>query len=266
MAGHPQLEKILAALSHLNLEGDITDKQENPIRFGGMCDVFTARSIKQNKKVAVKRIRAHLAGNEAFAKVGTTIRQHCFKSFDTPRHQQFAKEIRVWVGLQHENVLPLLGFILGGPSLIPSLISEWMEQGILPDYTKKFPRASVHTCRMVRALLFNISEDLTLSSDVEQLLGIASGLSYLHAKGVIHADLKGVRTHVNMSLYNIDDFRYFPAKHSGISKTFSPTGRFWIVSHANPIASHCGNNTWNGGDREVDGEGTFHAVCQRGSF
>ncbi len=83
MAEHPQLAKILASLAHLNLEGDITDKQERPVRFGGMCDVFTARSIEHNKKVAVKRIRAHLEGNEAFAKVGvleTTIRRHRVES------------------------------------------------------------------------------------------------------------------------------------------------------------------------------------------
>ncbi len=69
MAGHPQLEKILSSLAHLNLEDDIIHQREKPERFGGMCDVFVAKSIKHDKKVAVKRIRAYLEGNEKFAKV-----------------------------------------------------------------------------------------------------------------------------------------------------------------------------------------------------
>ncbi|KLO07459.1 kinase-like protein [Schizopora paradoxa] len=147
-----KVDEILSSLVHLDLEGAIVDKEETPVRFGGQCDVFRAKSIKHNKAVAVKRIRAHLDGNEAFAR-------------------RLAKEIGIWATLEHENVLPLWGFIFEGSSAVPSLVSEWMDYGILPEYMEKFPRASVETCKM--------------------LVGVASGLSYLHSKGIIHADLKG---------------------------------------------------------------------------
>lgn len=78
MSGKSHVEELLSTFAHLNLEGRIYEQQGNAVRFGGMCDVFTARSILHNKKVAVKRIRVVLEGNESFAKVG--IRDHSYSS------------------------------------------------------------------------------------------------------------------------------------------------------------------------------------------
>ncbi|KLO18177.1 kinase-like protein [Schizopora paradoxa] len=147
-----RLEQILSSLSHLNLKDDIIDRQDKPIRCGGSCDVFIARSKNLNKKVAVKRIRVHLEDDEAFAK-------------------QICKEIRIWEKMLHKNVLPLIGFMLEGSASFPNFVSEWMDYGVLPDYMKAFPRASAETRRV--------------------LFGVAAGLAYLHNEGVIHADLKG---------------------------------------------------------------------------
>lgn len=69
MSGHSYLDEVIASLSRLNLEGDIVDREQHPVGFGSTCDVFPARSIKHNTKVAVKRIRFFLAKSEAFAKV-----------------------------------------------------------------------------------------------------------------------------------------------------------------------------------------------------
>lgn len=63
------LEQTLSSLAHLNMKDDIIDRQEAPEEYGGTCDVFTAWSKKFDKKVAVKRIRVHLQGDETFAKV-----------------------------------------------------------------------------------------------------------------------------------------------------------------------------------------------------
>jgi len=146
-----RLKKILSNLSHLNLAGQIVNKQAHASGFGGSCDVFTARSIKHNTKVAVKQIRVFLTNDHKLAK-------------------RLAKEIRIWATLDHENVLPLLGYVAEGEYMTPSLISEWMENGTLHVYMSNFPRCCFETCAMLH--------------------GIASGLSYLHSKGIIHADLK----------------------------------------------------------------------------
>ncbi|KLO13914.1 kinase-like protein, partial [Schizopora paradoxa] len=80
------------------------------------------------------------------------------------------KEIKVWASLDHENVLPLLGYFTVENNKIPRLVSEWMQDGTMTDYMKMFPRCSFETQKM--------------------LFGIASGLAYLHDNCVIHGDLK----------------------------------------------------------------------------
>ena len=64
-----KLSKILESLSHLNLEGKIIQKQQYASELGSSCDVFTAWSLKHNKKVAVKQIRTYLTRDPLFAKV-----------------------------------------------------------------------------------------------------------------------------------------------------------------------------------------------------
>jgi len=79
-----------------------------------------------------------------------------------------AKEMKIWSALQHRNVLPLLGFFIQGGEF-PNFISEWMVNGSLFDYLKIFS-GGIESFSMIS--------------------GIASGLTYLHKHGVIHADLK----------------------------------------------------------------------------
>lgn len=69
-----KLTKILARLSHLNLEGDIVQKQPYASGLGFSCDVYSAWSTKLNKKVAVKQIRVFLKKDLTFAKVRSLIR------------------------------------------------------------------------------------------------------------------------------------------------------------------------------------------------
>ncbi len=76
-----------------------------------------------------------------------------------------------------------------------ALISEWMEKGTLHDFMKTFPRCGIVACNMVRSPLRSSSSvPFTLCNKIRD---IALGLTYLHTKDVIHADLKGVRTKRN---------------------------------------------------------------------
>jgi hypothetical protein len=42
------------------------------------------------------------------------------------------KELRVWERMDHENILPLLGFMIKDG--VPALISEWLENGTVTSY------------------------------------------------------------------------------------------------------------------------------------
>ena len=68
--------------------------------------------------------------------------------------QQIGKEIRVWSDLQDENVLVLVGYLLEGDNIVPSLVSEWMERGYLDVFMKTVPRGGEESCILVSALLF----------------------------------------------------------------------------------------------------------------
>lgn len=62
------LEKLLAGLPQLNLEGQIIDKEE-VAEFGGSSDLYKAWSEKHGTMVAVKRMRVLMQQDKKFAKV-----------------------------------------------------------------------------------------------------------------------------------------------------------------------------------------------------
>lgn len=64
--------------------------------------------------------------------------------------QKLSREIRIWAQLSHPNVLPLLGYFVEGTGAMPSLVSEWMENGTLTEYIKRLPYCGEETLLMVR--------------------------------------------------------------------------------------------------------------------
>jgi len=86
--------------------------------------------------------------------------------------RRFAREILVWMQLDHPNVLPLLGFHLDFNQNFTWFVSPWRAHGSISNYiTEKRP---------------NIDEVLRL------LEGTARGLTYLHNHNptVCHGDIK----------------------------------------------------------------------------
>ncbi|KAI5119291.1 hypothetical protein M0805_008206 [Coniferiporia weirii] len=130
-----------------------------PIGGGGFADVYrcTYNSPDRGKvKVAVKRLLFHRLPPDT-GKV-------------------LAKEIYIWSGLLHRNVVQFLGFILDDDGH-PLLVSEFMECGTVMRYVKDHPEHDV----------------------IHLILGIAEGLVYLHEKDVVHGDIKSDNVLVNSS-------------------------------------------------------------------
>ncbi|THG99472.1 hypothetical protein EW145_g7261 [Phellinidium pouzarii] len=147
------LYQTLKNLNNLDLTAQVTfDDSDLRIRGGGYADVYIGTYMHLGRgaiKVAIKRLR--------------------FYSKDSLRElaKLVAREIYIWSKLEHPNVLQLLGYIIEKDGL-PSLVSEWMENGSVLEYVKG-------------------SEECDIMPLVR---GIADGLAYLHENDVVHSDIK----------------------------------------------------------------------------
>ncbi|KAF9449830.1 6PF2K-domain-containing protein [Macrolepiota fuliginosa MF-IS2] len=83
-----------------------------------------------------------------------------------------AKELALWAFISHPNTLPFYGVYVDQRTQRFCFVSPWMANGNLCDYLESYPHAP-------RPLLVS---------------DIIHGLSYLHELGIVHGDLKGVRT------------------------------------------------------------------------
>ncbi|KAF9256325.1 kinase-like protein [Marasmius fiardii PR-910] len=124
-----------------------------PIAYGGYGEVWKGIIGESNEFVCLKIIKIYAQSD---------LDKLC---------KAYLQEAIVWRQMKHPNVLPFLGiYHLENQQIC--LISPWMEKGNLVQYVRSTPRESI--------------EHYTLVYDV------ANGLSYLHSKDIVHADLKGV--------------------------------------------------------------------------
>ncbi len=106
--------------------------------------------------------------------------------------QNIAREIRVWSEFNHINILPILGYCMEGD--YPSLISKWMIKGSLREYMSELDRKE--TMKMVMRCLSSDQDIRNGTNTLQQILGIAQGLAYIHSRNAIHSDLKSVSCQV----------------------------------------------------------------------
>ncbi|MEN6611492.1 MAG: protein kinase [Methanoregulaceae archaeon] len=109
---------------------------------GGVSRVFRAHDTKENRDIAVK----------------VPIR------FDEVTGTQFTKELQIWEGLHHKNIVEIYA-----ANIFPVPYIE-MEYVGTPLETLKFP--------------------LTVEKATEIIAGVAEGLSYAHGQGIVHRDIK----------------------------------------------------------------------------
>ena len=80
----------------------------------------------------------------------------------------------------------MLGFTFDyGPFV--AFVSEWQENGTATEFSEG--KSLDIICKIVRT---SFCYRNLLGSECEQLQGAASGLAYLHSKGIVHGDFRGV--------------------------------------------------------------------------
>ncbi|KAJ6506036.1 kinase-like domain-containing protein [Mycena vulgaris] len=138
----------------------------------------------------------------------------------------FAREATVWSQLRHENLVPLVGFVEGRNMLI----SPFYERGNVGIYLEKYP--DVNRAQIV--------------------LGIASGLAYLHASQIVHGDLKpsniliddqGVACITDFGLSKIIDENGFTTSSVGTECYMAPELFIVVLRGINPQPKHGSRTT-----------------------
>lgn len=117
---------------------------------GGMAEVYSATSPTQGRGVAIKVLKANLAGEEPF-------------------RRRFMREAEIVSGLEHPNIVRVMDYGSEGDAyyIVMELLSG-------PD---------LHH-------LLKTEKRFTLGKTAEFLGGIASALDYAHQNGLVHRDIK----------------------------------------------------------------------------
>ncbi|KAK1218098.1 MAP kinase kinase kinase activity protein [Marasmius sp. AFHP31] len=143
---------------------NVKKQGEHPVGGGGFGDVWKGiiDHVGSTQTVCLKVVKVYLTSD---------VRRSL---------AEYLREAIVWKQLDHPNILPFLGiYYLDDTRQRICLVSPWMERGNLVEYLKDTPRESVDHLALV--------------------LDIASGLSHLHVKKIVHADLKGVNVLITPS-------------------------------------------------------------------
>ncbi|KAF9236614.1 kinase-like domain-containing protein, partial [Melanogaster broomeanus] len=86
--------------------------------------------------------------------------------------QRLRREIKVWLKLDHPNVLPLFGTTTGFGQF-PAMVCPWLENGALTSYLERW------------------NDKLTTEQRLVLVGDVAVGLQHLHSRSVVHGDLSG---------------------------------------------------------------------------
>ena len=140
------LRSTLAKIKHLDLTERVFFDDNTKLLSGGgygdirvgACDVVGRGRVR----VAVKSIRLYLQQMPEMTKVWSHQLGLMNRGNLTCGIQLLEREIRVWSRLRHINVLPLLGYAIQDSGL-PSLISEFMDNGTVLRYVQKVQNQDV---------------------------------------------------------------------------------------------------------------------------
>ncbi|KEP45474.1 tyrosine kinase family catalytic domain protein, partial [Rhizoctonia solani 123E] len=154
----------------IDLSSQMDARQETAMIMsgGGFGDIWMGR-LHSGGKVAIKAWRTN------------TLERCDYKTL-----KRAARELFLWSRMDHPNIHRLEGVIMFRDQYL-GMVSEWMENGNLHEYLRKYP-----------------------SADRYQLcIHIASGLEYMHARSTVHGDVKAANVLVSSDgVARLSDFDF----------------------------------------------------------
>ncbi|KDN41298.1 hypothetical protein RSAG8_07567, partial [Rhizoctonia solani AG-8 WAC10335] len=138
----------------LTLQMDPRQKAAMIVSGGGFGDIWKGK-LHNGAKVAIKTCRTDTWCSHKAIK-------------------RAAREVYYWSRLVHPNVHPLMGVIQFKGGYL-GMVSEWMENGNLHEYMRKYPNFDRH----------------------QKCIEVTSGLEYMHHNTMVHGDLKAANVLVS---------------------------------------------------------------------
>ncbi|KAN0073718.1 Protein kinase-like domain containing protein [Tylopilus felleus] len=135
-----------------NISGDLTSQvvreDHDPIASGGFANIYRGVLQLKANRVAIKAIKTYSQeDDESFVR----------------KEKRLRREIEVWRGLKHDNVLPLLGTTMGF-GRYPAMVCPFAENGTLTSYLDR-GHARLPVAEILRLVI--------------------------HSRSVVHGDLSG---------------------------------------------------------------------------
>lgn len=143
--------------------------QINMLGRGGFGVVYKGKIVGMEEEVAIKKIIQNRPSSR--------------------QRREFQNEINIISQLHHRNILHLVGWCEEGDNLL--LVYEIMNNGSLEDHL--YPEVGALDARVYGARHEHISFQLSWPKRRDILIGITSGLNYLHHEGnrvTLHRDIK----------------------------------------------------------------------------
>ncbi|KAG1749422.1 kinase-like domain-containing protein [Suillus lakei] len=141
-----------------DLTGQLNRTSSYATSFGGLSDIWRCTWNRNGSivVVAVKSIRSQALDEEDAKKKSRRLR----------------RELKVWLRLRHDNVVPLYGTASGFGQFV-ALVYPWYDNGSLSGYLESHGKT------------------LSTVNRFQLLSDISAGLQYLHSCSVVHGDLTG---------------------------------------------------------------------------
>ncbi|KAG8217076.1 WD40-repeat-containing domain protein [Butyriboletus roseoflavus] len=140
-----------------NLTGSIVPEGTHPVSGGSHGDIYRGMLNVNGRTMAVA------------IKV---IKKYSAQGNDLSKQRRLRREIKLWLKLEHRNVIPLLGTTKDYGDF-PAMVCPWVENGSLTFYIDR------RNNNLTPQQRFGIINDVAL------------GLQYLHSQSVVHGDISG---------------------------------------------------------------------------
>ncbi|KAG8988598.1 hypothetical protein FRB94_000573, partial [Tulasnella sp. JGI-2019a] len=142
--------------------------------------------------------------------------------------RRYEREATTWSSLNHVNVLPFYGVVKISSAIY--LVAPWVTYGDLSKFLVTRLECFAHPSLAQGSVSVLERAAFLIFDEVATVHGIASGLAYLHACGLIHGDIKAANILMTDSLVPLlGDF--------GLSKKDGPTD-------TSPGLKGCGTARW----------------------